>query len=215
MKKELYIVYSSPSQFSSENKAKVSMRCLEIAQSTNFPTNYQDVEQHLFGNEDSMLTFLVDDQGKIYGFATFDKLQEVKGLYLNGIILDDSIQSKGWSMYLLKSVILGSGCKFLMLRTHNQRMYESMRDVADDDNLVFPHPKGGNYKTPESVWGVVKSHPATMNADEKLIVRDAYPVGQEIKSQEIDEEDTKSLFKKLGEHDAQVVVVVCTKNANN
>lgn len=206
MEKELYIVYSTPEQFSSENKRKVARRCLEIAQSTSFPTNYRDIEAHLFGNDDATLTFLVDEKGKIYGFATFDKLEEVNALYLNGIILHSEIQSKGWSLYLLKSVILGSECDFLMLRTHNQRMYEAMRDVAGNDSLIFPHPNG-NHAVPEDVWAVVYAHPATMKADEKLVVRRAYPEGQEIQSQKIDKEDAKALFNELGPLDAQVVVV--------
>ena len=206
MEKELYIVYSTPEQFSSENKRKVARRCLEIAQSTSFPTNYRDIEAHLFGNDDATLTFLVDEKGMIYGFATFDKLEEVNALYLNGIILHSEIQSKGWSLYLLKSVILGSECDFLMLRTHNQRMYEAMRDVAGNDSLIFPHPNG-NYAVPEEVRAVVDAHPATMEADEKLVVRGAYPEGQEIKSQKIDKEDAKALFTELRPLDAQVVVV--------
>lgn len=213
MEKELYIVYSTPEQFSSENKRKVARRCLEIAQSTSFPTNYRDIEAHLFGNDDATLTFLVDEKGKIYGFATFDKLEEVNALYLNGIILHSEIQSKCWSLYLLKSVILGSECDFLMLRTHNQRMYEEMRDVAGNDSLIFPHPNG-NYAVPEEVRDVVHAHPATMKADEKLVVRRAYPEGQEIKSQKIDKEDAKALFTELRPLDAQVVVVRRTKTDN-
>ena len=215
MEKELYIVYSTPEQFSSENKRKVARRCLEIAQSTSFPTNYRDIEAHLFGNDDATLTFLVDEKGKIYGFATFDKIEEVNALYLNGIILHSEIQSKGWSLYLLKSVILGSECDFLMLRTHNQRMYEAMRDVAGNDSLIFPHPNG-NYAVPEDedVWAVIHAHPATMKADEKLVVRRAYPEGQEIKSQKIDKEDAKALFTELRPLDAQVVVVRRTKTDN-
>lgn len=215
MEKELYIVYSTPEQFPSENKRKVARRCLEIAQSTSFPTNYRDIEAHLFGNDDATLTFLVDEKGKIYGFATFDKLEEVNALYLNGIILHSEIQSKGWSLYLLKSVILGSECDFLMLRTHNQRMYEAMRDVAGNDSLIYPHPNG-NYAVPEDedVWAVIHAHPATMKADEKLVVRRAYPEGQEIKSQKIDKEDAKALFTELRPLDAQVVVVRRTKTDN-
>ena len=213
MEKELYIVYSTPGQFSSENKRKVARRCLEIAQSTSFPTNYRDIEAHLFGNDDATLTFLVDEKGKIYGFATFDKLEEVNALYLNGIILHSEIQSKGWSLYLLKSVILGSECDFLMLRTHNQRMYEAMRDVAGNDSLIYPHPNR-NYAVPEEVRDVVDAHPATMEADEKLVVRGAYPPGQEIQSQKIDKEDAKALFTELRPLDAQVVVVRRTKTDN-
>ena len=215
MEKELYIVYSTPEQFSSENKRKVARRCLEIAQSTSFPTNYRDIEAHLFGNDDATLTFLVDEKGMIYGFATFDKLEKVNALYLNGIILHSEIQSKGWSLYLLKSVILGSECDFLMLRTHNQRMYEAMRDVAGNDSLIYPHPNG-NYAVPEDedVWAVIHAHPATMKADEKLVVRRAYPEGQEIKSQKIDKEDAKALFTELRPLDAQVVVVRRTKTDN-
>ncbi len=215
MEKELYIVYSTPRQFSLENKRKVARRCLEIAQSTSFPTNYRDIEAHLFGNDDATLTFLVDEKGMIYGFATFDKLEKVNALYLNGIILHSEIQSKGWSLYLLKSVILGSECDFLMLRTHNQRMYEAMRDVAGNDSLIYPHPNG-NYAVPEDedVWAVIHAHPATMKADEKLVVRRAYPEGQEIKSQKIDKEDAKALFTELRPLDAQVVVVRRTKTDN-
>ena len=73
------------------------------------------------------------------------------------------------------------------------------------DGIVFPNINVE--EIPLDVWNVVLSNEATKNADENLIVREAYPdekVIQDVRNKEI-----QKFFSRLNPRDAQVIVV-CT-----
>ena len=80
-----HIFIGNPKDF--ENKDAVTVRCLEIANAAQFPTDYQDMYEHLFENEDGELFVVMNDSNEIYGFATCDNMKEHDNTYLHGIII--------------------------------------------------------------------------------------------------------------------------------
>lgn len=200
------IFIGAPKDFA--DKDCVTKRCLEIENKANFPTDYQDMYEHLFENEDAELFVVMNENEEIYGFATCDNVAEKSNTYLHGIIIHPDIQGMGFSSRLIREMVKKDGNDFLTARTHNPRVYEMMSTVAynADPNLVFPNVSKN--EIPEEVWKIIHSYSAMKNADADLVVRNAYPdekVSQKVKNREI-----YSIFEKLNPNDAQVVVV-CTK----
>lgn len=200
------IFIGTPRDFS--NKEKVTKRCLEIANRAKFPTDYQDMYEHLFENENAKLFMIISESGEVYGFATCDNIVESSNTYLHGIIIHPDIQGMGFGSRLLREIVKKDGNEFLTARTHNPRVYEMMSSVAYNGNadLVFPNVTSQN--VPKEVWAVMQSHTAMSEADKDMVVRNAYPdekIIQEVKNQSI-----YDIFKKLNPTDAQVIVV-CTK----
>ena len=202
----LDIFIGAPRDFT--NKEKVTKRCLEIANKAKFPTDYQDMYEHLFENENAELFMIIDENSKIYGFATCDNIAENSNTYLHGIIIHPDIQGMGFGSRLLHEIVKKDGNEFLTARTHNPRVYEMMSCVAynGNTNLVFPNVTSQN--VPKEVLAVMHSHVDMSKADKDMIVRNAYPdekIVQKVKNKSI-----YNIFKKLNPNDAQVIVV-CTK----
>jgi len=47
----------------------MSRQCFGVAMKTKFDVTYEDVASHLFDDENSILTFVLDDQSNVNGFA--------------------------------------------------------------------------------------------------------------------------------------------------
>lgn len=187
------------------NQEQVTKRCLEIANAAKFPTDYKDMYEHLFENEDAELFMLIDKNEEIYGFATCDNTTSDNNTYLHGIIIHPEVQGKGFGVKLLQEIIKKDGNEFLMARTHNPRVYEMMSRVACNSTSIFP--KIDKNEIPQKIWNVIRSHPATKHADKDLVVRDAYP--DEKIMQEVINERIQTIFRRLNPTDAQVIVI-CT-----
>ena len=67
------------------------------------------------------------------------------------------------------------------------------------------YPNVSNDVIPESIYELVKKNEFTENADEYLIVREAYP--DEKIAQTFRNEKIANIFKRLNARDAQVIVV--------
>ena len=91
--------------------------CLAIANNAKFPTDYIDVKEHLFESDDYIRLFIIDEDGKvpqIKGFlisALENGYNDNVILHCHGIIIDPSIQGKGYSKkmddyYLYSGVFL-------------------------------------------------------------------------------------------------------------
>lgn len=199
------IFIGGPKDFN--EKEQVTKRCLEIANQARFPTDYQDMYEHLFENEDAELFMIMDEKEQIYGFATCDNNASSSNTYLHGIIIHPDVQGMGFSLRLLHEIIKKDGNKFFTARTHNPRIYEMMSKIAYDEKSIFPNRKLG--EIPKDVWDVVWSHSAMKDADNDLIVRNAYP--DEKIMQKVRNEKINDMFKKLNPTDAQVIVVYTKK----
>lgn len=202
----LNIFIGIPNDF--KNKKQVTNRCLEIANKAEFPTDYQDMYEHLFVDENAELFMVMDKGNQIYGFATCNNITESSNTYLDGIIIHPDIQGIGFGTKLLREIVKKDGNNFLTARTHNPRVYEMMSNVSYnlDQNLVFPNIT--SYKVPKEIWDVVYSHPAMKDADKDLVVRNAYPDEKII--QKVKNKSIYNVFNGLNPTDAQVIVV-CTK----
>ena len=198
------IFIGAPRDFT--DKDKVTKRCLEIANEAKFSTDYKDMYEHLFGNENAELFMVTDENDEIYGFATCDNISESSNTYLHGVIIHPDIQGMGFSSKLLREIVKKDGNEFLTARTHNPRIYEMMSKVAYNENLVFPNVTSRN--VPKEIWSVMRSHPAMREADKDMVVRNAYP--DEKVMQKVGNKGIYNIFKKLNPTDAQVIVV-CTK----
>ena len=201
------IFIGTPADF--EDKDNVTKQCLKIANSADFPTDYQDMYEHLFGNENAELYMVMNENGKIYGFATCDNIAEKSNTYIHGIIIHKEIQGLGFGLRLICEIMKRDGNQFLTARTHNPRVYAMMSSVAynSDENMVFPNINSCDI--PKDIWSVVGSHPDMVDADKDMIVRNAYP--DEKVSQKVRDENIYNIFIKLKPTDAQVVVVCTTK----
>lgn len=202
------IINRTPKDFSDKEKEKITIRCLEIADKAKFPTDYQDMYDHLFENESAELFFIIDENREIQGFATCDNCIEKRYSYLHGIIIHPYIQGKGWGLKLLQEIIKKDKNDFLTVRTHNPRIYEMMGQVAYN-GLIFP--KITSAEVPKEIWDIISSHPDMKDADNDLIVRGAYP--DEKIMQSVKDNSIKGIFEKLEKTDAQVIIV-CTNVAN-
>lgn len=203
------IFIGAPRDFT--DKDKVTKRCLEIANKAKFSTDYKDMYEHLFGNENAELFMVTDENDEIYGFATCDNISESSNTYLHGVIIHPDIQGMGFSSKLLREIVKKDGNEFLTARTHNPRIYEMMSKVAynGNENLVFPNVTSKD--VPKEIWSVMRSHPAMREADKDMVVRNAYP--DEKVMQEVGNKGIYNIFKKLNPTDAQVIVV-CTKKTS-
>lgn len=198
------IVFGTPRDF--PDRYQVNLRCLQIAKAANFPTDYQDMDEHLYGNENAQLLMLNNDHDKIYGFATFDNDVKNNNTYIHGIIIHPDAQEMGFSIAFLRNIINKNGNLFLSARTQNPRIYEMMSKVAYN-GIIFP--KIDSDVVPDEIKNIMLTHPAMKDADEHMIVRGAYP-DQKI-TQKVENSKIERIFSKLGPQDAQVIVV-CTKS---
>ena len=201
------IFIGSPKDFT--DKDQVTKRCLEIANKASFPTDYDDMYEHLFGTENAELFMVMGEDNQIYGFATCDNVVESSNTYIHGIIIHPDIQGMGVSLMLLQKIVEKDGNDFLTARTHNPRIYATMSDMAYDGNTNLVFPNVVPHDIPKEIWDVVHSHPDMNDADMDMIVRNAYPDEKVV--QKVRNESIYNIFKKLNPTDAQVIVVCTTK----
>lgn len=195
------ICFGVPSDF--RNKKDIARQCLDVANAAHFPTDYDDVFSHLFGNESYIICTISDKDGKLGGFSIFAKLEDIDTLYLHGIVLHPRAQGKGLSSKMIEIVIENTGLTFLSARTHNPRMFETLSKFACSPSEYYPNVDKS--KIPEYIYDLVRKNKFTEEADEFLIVRNAYP--DEKIAQTFRNEKISNVFKRLNTRDAQVIVV--------
>lgn len=201
------IFIGSPKDFA--DKKQVTERCLEIANKASFPTDYQDMYEHLFGNVNAELFMLMNDEdGEIYGFVTCDNIVESSNTYIHGIIIHPDIQGMGFSLRLLDEIIKKDGNKYLTARTHNPRIYAMMSSAAYNGNKSLVFPNITYHDVPKEIWDILHSHPDMVDADKYMIVRNAYPDEKVV--QKVKDAHIYNIFRRLNPTDAQAIVV-CTK----
>lgn len=195
------ISFGTPANFN--NKQDVAEECLALSLEARFPTDYTDVYQHLFGNDDYLICMLYNKEGDIMGYSIFANLKEIDMLYLHGIVLHPLAQGKGFSKGMIKAALEHVNLKFLSARTHNPRMFETLSSFASDTDGYYPNVFTD--EIPAEVYELVKNNEFTAKADELLIVRDAYP--DEKIAQSFKNDDIVKIFGRLNPNDAQVIVV--------
>lgn len=195
------ISFGTPANFN--NKPDVAEECLALSLEARFPTDYTDVYEHLFGNDDYLICMLYNNNGNIMGYSIFANLKEIDMLYLHGIVLHPLAQGKGFSKGMIESALKHVNPKFLSARTHNPRMFETLSSFASNTENYYPNVSTD--EIPAEVHELVKNNEFTTKADELLIVRNAYP--DEKIAQSFKNEDIAKIFERLNPNDAQVIVV--------
>ena len=181
----------------------ITEQCVKIANEAQFPTDYQDVYEHLFGG-DYELAFLRYGN-EIKGFAVFDSLtiDGRKFLHLHGAVFNPKVQQMGYTKKLLLNKIKACNADFFTLKTHNPRMYAVAANIAGSRDKIFP-----NYiqNVPEYIKVLCKKNHFIGNCDENLVVKGAYP---DIKTQQpVADNTVMAGFKEyIKDFDAQAVIV--------
>lgn len=195
------ISFGTPANF--RDKRAIAEECLAVSTAARFPTDYEDVYEHLFGNERYHLCMLYNSKDRIMGFSIFAYLKEINELYLHGIVLHPEAQGKGFSKEMIKAAIEQIHPRFLSARTHNPRMFEVLSSFAVRKTDYYPNIC--NDEIPKEIYELVRKNEFTAEADEVLVVRDAYP--DEKLTQTFRNENIAAVFKRLNLTDAQVIVV--------
>lgn len=183
-------------------KEKLTLECLEIANNAKFPTDFNDVYEHLFTSDYICLAYFYD---KLVAFSVFAMLKELNNLHIHGLIVDPEFQGKGISKKMIKKAVDSLNFKYLTGKTHNPRMFQIVSTFACSDEKFFP-----NFKTeiPSSIRWLVSNNNYISNSDMHLIVRNAYPDEKIVQSAN---NHIQEGFCDLGKYDAQVIVVVIKK----
>lgn len=195
------ICFGSPNDF--PDKDNIVRQCLDVANAAHFPTDYDDVFSHLFGNEDYTICMAFGKDEVLDGFSIFAKIEEIDTLHLHGIVLHPRAQGVGLSLKMIQKVIESEEPTYLTAKTHNPRMFETLSKFACNTSEFYPHVD--DIIIPESIYELVRNNEFVNSADEYLIVREAYP--DEKISQTFRNKKITLIFERLNAHDAQVVVV--------
>lgn len=187
------------------SKEKTTLQCVAVADSTSFPTNYDDVYAHLFETNDLLKLFVVDNNYNIKGFAVFDTVNnDYRITYLSGMVLSGDIQGIGLSKELLRKGLESLKGDIITLRTRNPRMYrsliKSMPSFANFPNLI----------TPNEIYELAQTIPYFMDIQQNLIIKNCY--GTELLQQEAKLNGLDPLFKMLEPKDAFGCLSVVSNN---
>lgn len=98
----------------------------------------QDVRNHI---EQGDFLYLIKTCGSIIAYAVFDnlKMNDTNILYLSGIMISPDHQGQGLGGRLIKLALAKFQAKYLVARTQNPVMYESVRRCCGH---VFPNESG-------------------------------------------------------------------------
>ncbi len=195
------ICFGVPNDF--QDKDHIARKCLEVANAAQFPTDFEDVFEHLFGNENYKICLILDEEDQIYGFSIFAKLEEINTLHLHGIVLHPEAQGNELSLKMVETAIANESPMYLTAKTHNPRAFEALSKFALDESAYYPN--ANNDVIPEHIYELVKQNEFVSTADRYLIVRNAYP--DEKIAQSYRNKNISRVFARLHAFDAQVIAV--------
>lgn len=126
------------------DKKRVTDMAYRVCNEADFPVEYQDVYEHLFGSDGSILKLLLNEEDVISGFGVFDNYELVLDnslktmLYLSGMVIDPRYQRKGISRDIIKMVYTKLRTDLVSLRTQNIAMAKSLLKTFDDSRIILP-----------------------------------------------------------------------------
>lgn len=126
------------------NKNKIVDSAYKICNIANFPVNYQDVYDHLFGESVSNLKLLLDNDNNLSGFGVFEnydieyKTDIIKMLYISGMVINPKYQGRNLSQQIIKDEYNNSQYDFISLRTQNIAMAKSLLNMFPDNLFNMP-----------------------------------------------------------------------------
>lgn len=190
-------------------KEYIIKSCLNIALEAHFSTDYEDVKEHIFGNDNYLKLFIIEKSSDnipiIKGFLVCDcfiSYNDIKNLHCHGIILSPEVQGYGLSKDIIDYARFLTNPDVITAKTHNPRCFNSfisLNDIYD----YYPNETG---VIPDEIIKLCKANPFISNSDENLICRNAYP---DIKIQQTKKNETINLiFEKINPYDAQSIVII-------
>lgn len=205
-----------------KDKEFLANQCVEIANSANFNTDFNDVYEHLFFGDNLMLVFAFDDK-KMVGFSSIFLTKECDGtphIHLNGVIVKPECQGKGVAKLMLSRAVgyiyglnngnVKDGFKIsLSARTQNPAIYRLIEKLSDS---ISPNIHGQVKKEHYAIVKMMDKNlkPFLGDYNKEFVVKNAYSsskVQADIKSKEI-----KVLFSKLNKNDAFIIFGNYVKN---
>jgi len=182
------------------HKKATAKRCRWIAGRANFPTDFWDVYQHLYGNRKNLICFARDEKWELWAYSIFQYIERAEMLYVHGIIIHPDYQSTGLSKKMILTVAEKAHPKYIMARTHNPRIYEMMSKLAEGS--IYPN---HNTAIPKEIMEIVRSCEGTKDANENMVIKNAYPdekISQSVK----DLSFCGKIFDQIGKNDAVAVL---------
>lgn len=183
--------------------------CLNIANCAQFPTDYDDVREHIFGKDNYLKLFIIEDSNKVIpdikGFLicdTFYGYNDMKFLHCHGIILSPDVQGLGLSKQIVNHAIILTNPDVVTAKTHNPRCFNSLINI---DGAMAYYPNEKNY-LPKQILDLARSNPFIEQVDDELIFKGAYP--DEKIQQSKRNEKINLIFDRVSLYDAQAIVVV-------
>ena len=190
----------------SMSKESATLQCVDVANSTAFPTDYNDVYAHLFETDDLLKLFVIDDYNTIRGFAVFDSIKTIYNiLYLSGMVLGKDIQGNGISKVLIRRALELLKGEIITLRTHNPRMYNSLIESVVN-YAHFPSIK----KVPYAIYELASTISYFNKIEENLIIRNCYE--EELIQQKTNLKELDDIFGFLNPNDAYGCISLVTEN---
>lgn len=188
---------------------KIAKECLLVANDANFPTDFQDVYDHLFEDESYIRVFIKDQNNVVKGFAIICNelvLNNCLIMHVHGIVLSPEVQEEGLGKELINFAVCKYQPDVVTAKTHNPRCFNMFCNILDKTCAFYPNEE----PIPDYIYKIVKNDKFIDVVDENLIYKDAYPdvkIQQSQKNPIVDR-----IFKKVGPYDAQAVVVVINPN---
>ncbi len=197
-----------------ELKRYLSDKCFEVACETGFATDYEDVSEHLFCDDHSILTFVLE-YDVIKGFAICAGVKTSQSellLHVHGVILMTSTQGKGvfddivsGNIGYIETVHNNAKVVAVTARTQNPAVYRAIQKVTED---IYPSEKEISEEFIESLRRI----PFISNDIRKdLIEKDAYASSKIQKY--VNDDKINELFD-IPKTDARIVVGMQPKNLN-
>lgn len=190
-------------------KEIIAKQCLEIANAAQFPTDYNDVYDHLFEDDSYIRMFVKNEKDEIKGFAIIcneNVLNNVKIMHVHGIIIHPEAQGLGLAKDVINIAVDKYQPDVVTAKTHNPRCFNMFCDILNNGCEFYPNTK----PIPSYIYDIVKKDKFIDQVDEDLIYRNAYP---DVKIQQTKRKElVNEVFKKVGPYDAQAIIVVVNKN---
>ena len=195
-----------------KSRDEIVLRSYKVCQNAKFPVNELDVYDHLYGNNDLVVRFLVNEGSEIVGFGVAQnynlKINEFFATltYLQGMVIAQEYQGKGYSTKMLKNIYQYFQSDLFGLRTQNPKMAISMLNLFK--NILMEIPANTCKELPQSIMSEllksIRQIPPYQAVDDKGIVRRCY-INQLYP--DLNELKTINSNIDLGETDALAVII--------
>lgn len=158
------------------NKNKIALSAYSICNNAEFPVDYDDVYEHLFGNDNAIIKLLIDSTQNIKGFGVFEKYilqldtEITTMLYLSGMVIDKQYQGKNISKSIIRNAYNQVNSDLISLRTQNIAMAKSLLNTYSNNIFTIP---GNNIN--EQLINCLRKTIPFKNMNNQGVIENCYP----------------------------------------